>query len=301
MEYKLIILNVNGLHNPIKRSKIMQIIYWQETHLPSPEHENLKKLGFQNTYYSSHKAGCRRGVAILISNMVNFEFISEVKDKEGRYILVRGKIDSKEVTLLNVYAPPGGTKRFFKIMFDLIATESHGILICGGDLNVQLQPWLDTASPPKTKNSNAKAVQRMLKELGMFDTWREFHPTKKQFTFYSACHSMYSRIDYIFMNNSDRHRIKNCYIDIRDVSDHAGVYLTLYLENQKKDTFWKLNTTILNDLTTRRQIQNEFELYLQSNDNGKVSPSTLWDAAKAVIRGKMITLTAFHKKEKQKR
>lgn len=53
-EYKIVTLNVNGLHNPIKRSKIiakmkrekLQVIYWQETHLSSLEHENLKKLGF---------------------------------------------------------------------------------------------------------------------------------------------------------------------------------------------------------------------------------------------------------------
>lgn len=67
-----------------------QVIYWQETHLPPSEHEKLKKLGFQNTHYSSHKSGRRRGVAILISNGVNFEFKSEIKDKEGRYILVKG-------------------------------------------------------------------------------------------------------------------------------------------------------------------------------------------------------------------
>lgn len=113
-EYKIVTLNVNGLHNPIKRSKIiakmkrekLQVVFWQETHL-SLEHEKLRKLGFQNTYYSSHKSAHRRGVAILIPNAVNFEFISEVKDKEGRFVLIKGKLDNQEVTLLNVYAPPG--------------------------------------------------------------------------------------------------------------------------------------------------------------------------------------------------
>ena len=43
--------NVKGLHNPIKRKKILhqlkqancQIAYLQETHLPDGEHEKLKK------------------------------------------------------------------------------------------------------------------------------------------------------------------------------------------------------------------------------------------------------------------
>ena len=153
-EYKIVTLTVNGLHNPIKRSKIiakmkrekLQVVFWQETHLSSLEHEKLKKLGFQNTYYSSHKSGWRRGVAILIPDVVNYEFISEVKDKEGRFVLVKGKLDNEEVTLLNVYAPPGSKKIFFKKLFELIVLETQGILIYGGDLNVQLQPKLDTSN-----------------------------------------------------------------------------------------------------------------------------------------------------------
>jgi len=279
-EYKIVTLNVNGLHNPIKRSRIIakmkreriQVIFWQETHLSPLEHEKLKKLGFQNTYYSSHKSGRRRGVAILISNAVNFEFKSEIIDKEGRYILVKGKLDNKEVTLINLYAPPGDTKSLFKKIFDLIATESYGTLIFGGDLNVHLQPLLDTTNPSKKKNSNTKMVQRMIKELGLIDIWRELHPREKQFTFYSASHSMYSRIDYLFLYNCDRHKIRNCNIGTRDVSDHSGVYLTLYLDNQQKDTLWRLNTSILNDTVIQKQIEYEFKMYLQCNDNGEVSP-----------------------------
>ncbi len=55
-------------------------------------------------FFSSYKAGHRRGVAILISNKLNFEKISEIGDKEGRFILVKGKIYENSVTLLNIYA-----------------------------------------------------------------------------------------------------------------------------------------------------------------------------------------------------
>lgn len=52
-EYRVITLNVNGLHNPIKRSRVIskmkrekvQIIFWQETHLSDAEHDKLKKDG----------------------------------------------------------------------------------------------------------------------------------------------------------------------------------------------------------------------------------------------------------------
>ena len=45
-------------------------------------------------------------MAILIPNALSFEFLSEVKDKEGRFVLVKGKLDNEEVTLFNVYATP---------------------------------------------------------------------------------------------------------------------------------------------------------------------------------------------------
>ena len=59
-EVKLMSLNVNGLGNPIKRSKVMSklkkekadIIFMQETHLSQQEHEELKRFGFKNTFYN---------------------------------------------------------------------------------------------------------------------------------------------------------------------------------------------------------------------------------------------------------
>ena len=119
--YDIQSLNVN---NPVKRSKMItklkreniNVAFWQETHLSGAEHEKLKKMGFRNSFFSSYKKGKRRGVVILISNAVKFELISQINDREGRFVLVKGKIDQKEVTLLNVYAPPGSNITFHKHM-----------------------------------------------------------------------------------------------------------------------------------------------------------------------------------------
>lgn len=79
-EYRIYTLNVNGLCNPIKRSKAIakikrekqDIIFWQETHLSRKEHEKLQKMGFKHSYYSYFDGGKAREVAILISNRINF-------------------------------------------------------------------------------------------------------------------------------------------------------------------------------------------------------------------------------------
>ena len=106
-------------------------------------------MGFRHIYYSSFKTGHKRGVAILMPNKVHFELQSEMKDKEGRFIMVKGKLDDKDVTLLNAYAPPGNNKRFYKRIFDLIAFQSEGVLICAGDLNVIINLKLDTTNQKK--------------------------------------------------------------------------------------------------------------------------------------------------------
>ena len=108
-EVKLMSLNVNGLGNPIKRSKVMtkfkkekaDIIFMQETHLSQQEHEKLKRFGFKKTYYNSFVQSHRRGIAILVANKFKFESLKEIKEKEGRYVIVKGRIEQDIVTLVH--------------------------------------------------------------------------------------------------------------------------------------------------------------------------------------------------------
>jgi len=53
---------------------------------------------------------------------------------------------------------------------------------------------------------------------------------------------------------------------------------------------------ILNNRANVEQIKEEIKRYIEENDNGEVNPAILWDGMKAVIRGKLIALTASQKK-----
>ena len=44
-------------------------------------------------------------VAILISNKIDFQPKVIKKDKEGHFILIKGKILQEELSILNIYAP----------------------------------------------------------------------------------------------------------------------------------------------------------------------------------------------------
>ena len=46
----------------------------------------------------------KAGIAILISDKIDFEIKDVKKDKEGHYIVIKGSIQ-KDLTIINIYAP----------------------------------------------------------------------------------------------------------------------------------------------------------------------------------------------------
>uniref|UniRef100_A0A3P9KVG1 exodeoxyribonuclease III n=1 Tax=Oryzias latipes TaxID=8090 RepID=A0A3P9KVG1_ORYLA len=295
-------LNVNGLTTPKKRGIILQklrkeniqLALLQKTHLNDQEHEKLKKLGFRNTYYSSYKQGRKRGVAILFSNKTNFETDKVIKGKDGQYIIVKGRMGDAVLTIVNVYAPPESDKQFFKSLFNVIAVEAEGILICGGDFNVSLNFGLDTTSVHKHKKTVTKFVKISIEELGLIDVWRILNPHKKDYTHYSASHKVHSRIDYFFISKSDIGRVEECKIEGAYVSDHNILHMKINILNRKKQTTWRLNVGILNTEANIKDIKTDIKQYLEENDNGAVDPTVLWDTLKAVMRGKLIFACSPH-------
>ena len=173
-------------------------------------------------------------------------------------------------------------------------------LLCMGDFNLTLTPAKDTTSTRRDKIQVTRVVNDSLEMQGMVDVWRETHPLDIEFTHYSATHDTHSRIDYLFMNRWDIHRVRECGIGVADVSDHNQVYATIELNSKRKDTVWRLNVGILNDGSVLEQIRKDIKTYMEENDTGESNPVILWDALKAVMRGKVIAITSERKKKKQK-
>ena len=49
---------------------------------------------------------------------------------------------------------------------------------------------------------------------------------------------------------------------------------------------WRLNNTLLSNQEITEEIKEEIKKYLETNDNENTMTQNLWDAAKAVLRGK---------------
>lgn len=97
---------MNKISSKLEKERV-QIALLQETHMNQTDHLRPKRKGFKYVFSSSIKSKHTRGVAILISGALNYEHISEISDEEGRFVRVTGRIEGSEITILNVYAPPG--------------------------------------------------------------------------------------------------------------------------------------------------------------------------------------------------
>ena len=47
----------------------------------------------------------KAGVAILISDKIEFKIKPVKRDKEGNYIMTNGSIQEEDITIINIYAP----------------------------------------------------------------------------------------------------------------------------------------------------------------------------------------------------
>ena len=60
---------------------------------------------------------------------------------------------------------------------------------------------------------------------------------------------------------------------------------------------WRLNHTLLNNQENTEEIKEEIKKYLETNDNENTMTQNLWDAARAVLRGKFVAIQSYFNKQ----
>ena len=56
----------------------------------------------------------KAGVAILISDKIDFKIKNVTRDKEEHYIIIKGSIQEEDITIINMYAPNIGAPQYIR-------------------------------------------------------------------------------------------------------------------------------------------------------------------------------------------
>ena len=85
--------------------------------------------------YISGRDQKKAGVAILISDRIDFEIKTMKKDKEGHYIMIKGSIQEEDTTVINIYAPNIGAPQYVRQMLTSMKGEINNNTVIVGDFN----------------------------------------------------------------------------------------------------------------------------------------------------------------------
>ena len=122
----VITLNVNGLNAPTKRHRLAEWIQKQDPYICCLQETNFRprdtyRLKVRGRKKIFHGIGNQKkvGVAILVSDKIDFKIKTITRDKEGHCIMIKGSIQ-EDIKIVNIYAPNIGAPQYIRQMLTAI-------------------------------------------------------------------------------------------------------------------------------------------------------------------------------------
>ena len=253
-------LNINGGRAPARRaavaelgrSKHLDVLFVQETH-SSVDNQVAWGLDWGGQVVLSHGNNLSAGVGVLFSRHLHPTDVAASEPEPGRVQVVRATIRGSPFIFINVYAPTSGTERV--AMFSRLSTllrQLHGsgaVLVLGGDWNCTGDASRDRNSE-EPHPSSASLLSRVVEENDLLDTWRELHPSARQYTWVRVSSGAVSaaRLDRVYISRSARTLLSRASITPVGFSDHhlVGVELVSQVP-PPRPAYWRFRVQLVQD------------------------------------------------------
>ncbi len=313
MVVHIVTFNARGLRDPNKRKKVFQkmkkmnvdVVMLQETH-STAEDSPLWEREWGGRALFAHGTNMSRGVAILCKQGLDLEIEHLVVDEEGRFLILKAKLNGIPYLLTNIYGPNTDNADFFIRVFNDIADVPCDNRIIAGDFNVVLGNKDYFGAQNEHANRRSKAIiHELMEEYDLIDIWREMHTDRKEYTRHQNRPRCLSRIDFFLVSRSIRGNCTKSEILPGVISDHSMVVLKLKdVVNTRGPGQWKLNVALLRDAEylelIKQTIRNQVDIHTNGNDHDNPPPDLLWDTIKSVIAGVTISYATRKKRDRDK-
>jgi exonuclease III len=226
------------------------IIFLSDTRLNSDKqiagvNDIVKKIRFMgySFYHDSRKNS--RGVAVLLSNRINYAIKDTFCDENCNMLLQKLVIGNISITLGSIYGPNDDDENFFNQLEHGIDMFNSDFVILGGDWNATYDirnnrhnlDFLNTIGIPSVRRS--AWLNRLCTRKSLEDPYRYFYPENKEFTYvpFAANATNRSRLDFYIVSSSVLPDCVNCRIPhslSTTMFDHKTVTLIFRRDNPYK-------------------------------------------------------------------
>ena len=146
------------------------------------------------TNFPSKRTGKKKaGVAILISDKIDFKKRAIKRNPEDQFIILKGRIHQEHIDNVNIYVPNKRAPKYIKEILEDFKKDIDSNTIIAGDFNTSLSK-IDTSSKQNI-NKDIASLNNVLDEMDLIDIYRAFHPKEAKYTFFSNAHGTFSKID----------------------------------------------------------------------------------------------------------
>ena len=93
----------------------------------------------------------KAGVAILISDKIDFKKRAIKRDPEGHFIILKGRIHQEDINIVNINAPNIGAPKYIKKILEDFKKHIDNNTIIVGTLTPHYQKWIGLPNKISTK------------------------------------------------------------------------------------------------------------------------------------------------------
>ena len=264
-------LNINGLNNRQKQLQVIDFMKLYNIDILLLQEHNMRDYSAISVELNDFCHVCvnesichKGGTAILINRKLSFSIISEEKSADSRIISLKLKLYNQIIHIVNVYAHSGSRTAERDNLFNneilyYLRNDLQNTYI-GGDWNCLVSERDSTSDSVKI----SKSLTNLIRTLNLKDVWFLKH----------------RHVEHTFVRNNFGSRIDRAYVKdlskyinvvkhvIVNFSDHSGLLTELNLPDipRKGFFYWKLNTSLLDDVEIRNRFQEVWNQWCLSKD-----------------------------------